>query len=93
MTDRIPFDVTRDYVIPGRAMERFLKLTEEQTPPTDMELLMKFLNASGIEYDWEDYSCGDSSMSQVWFRPQGSGELVFTFDRETGKYREMYLEV
>lgn len=92
MNDGIPIDVTRDYVIPGRAIRNLMQAMGGTPQPTDMELLMKFLDATGIDYDYEDYSCGDSSMSQVWFHPPHGWELVFTFDRETGKYREMYLE-
>lgn len=92
MNDKIPVFINNEYIIPGRVVKQLISALQDSPQPTDLELLLKFLDASGIEYDWEEYTCGNPDITQVWFHPPHGWELVFTFDRETGKYREMYLE-
>lgn len=93
MSYPVPANINHgEYIIPGRVIKQLIDAVTTPKQPTDLELLLKFLDASGIEYDWEEYTCGNPDITQVWFHPPHGWELVFEFDRETGKYRDMYLE-
>lgn len=83
--DTIGFLPDRSYVIPGRLVKQLVEAAEPAPEPRHIDLLLAFLDATKTQYSWEEHSCGDSSISQVWFTLPGGWELVYEFDAETGK--------
>lgn len=92
MDDTILTNISNEYIIPARLLKQLVAAAEPAPKPSHFELLLKFLQASGISYGCDNPSCGDSRITQIWFTPDDGWELVFTFDAETGAYQEMYLE-
>lgn len=89
--DTIAFLPDRSYVIPGRLVKQLVEAAQPAPPPNQMELLIDFLDAANITYNWEMHSCGDQGTAQVWFRVPEGWELVFEFDNQTGEFKWMGL--
>jgi hypothetical protein len=90
--DTIPFDPTRDYIIPARLVKQLVDAAKPNPGPTDFQRMLDMLVAFGISYGCDNPSCGDSRVTQIWFSPPGGWELVFEFDAKTGAHLGFTLE-
>lgn len=92
--DQIPALIAdSSYVIPGRLIKQLVDAAQNNTvEPRALDLFVQALEVMQIEFRWEESICVDSGTAQVWFRPQGTWELVFEFDNQTGDFTGMYLE-
>lgn len=87
--DQIAFLPDTSYVIPARLVKQLVEAASPAPEPTARALLIRFLQAAGIEYGYEDISCGDPTLSQVWFNLPEGWELVFEFNSSTGEFQGM----
>lgn len=93
--EEVPAVLGRNEFVVGGYLVKAFKL---KTPlggvieDTPRDKLLAFLNSAGIDYRWEETSCGDPNLSQVWFNTSGGWELVFEFEADTGRYLGISLE-